>query len=140
MDDPESTIPQIHSPGVPKNIPQIHHHSDSMVTVPLSDIQSNSEHTQPDWRTLDIPQTPIEVTSPTEESVNADDPTTRTTPTRDSDKPILQPHTYRSSIVSRSSEEIFRGDVDGVDWQELDKSEEQEPRGEGSDEVRIMRW
>ncbi|KAB8068957.1 rab-GTPase-TBC domain-containing protein [Aspergillus leporis] len=134
MDDPESTIPQIHSPGVPKNIPQIHHHSDSMVTVPLSDIQSNSEHTQPDWRTLDIPQTPIEVTSPTEESVNADDPTTRTTPTRDSDKPILQPHTYRSSIVSRSSEEIFRGDVDGVDWQELDKSEEQEPRGEGSDE------
>ncbi|KAB8234304.1 putative GTPase activating protein (Evi5) [Aspergillus alliaceus] len=133
MDNSLSTTPQIGSPGLPKNVPAIHQHSDSMVTVPLSDIQSNSEHTQPDWRTLDIPQTPVEVTSPTEESVDADEPTTKTTPTRDS-KPILQPHTYRASIVSRSSEEIFRGEADGVDWKELEKSEEQEPRGEGSDE------
>ncbi|KAE8393543.1 rab-GTPase-TBC domain-containing protein [Aspergillus alliaceus] len=133
MDNTLSTTPQIGSPGLPKNVPAIHQHSDSMVTVPLSDIQSNSEHTQPDWRTLDIPQTPVEVTSPTEESVDADEPATKTTPTRDS-KPILQPHTYRASIVSRSSEEIFRGEADGVDWKELEKSEEQEPRGEGSDE------
>ncbi|KAF5862571.1 ecotropic viral integration site [Aspergillus alliaceus] len=133
MDNSLSTTPQIGSPGLPKNVPAIHQHSDSMVTVPLSDIQSNSEHTQPDWRTLDIPQTPVEVTSPTEGSVDADEPTTKTTPTRDS-KPILQPHTYRASIVSRSSEEIFRGEADGVDWKELEKSEEQEPRGEGSDE------
>ncbi|KNG85192.1 GTPase activating protein (Evi5) [Aspergillus nomiae NRRL 13137] len=132
MDNSEPTT-QIHSPGVPKNIPTIHQHSDSMVTVPLSDVQSSSEHTQPDWRTLDIPQTPIEVTSPPGDSVNADDPT-NTTPTRDSEQPILQPRTYRASVVSRSSEEIFRGEVEGVDWRELDKSEEQEPRGEGSDE------
>ena len=137
MDNSEPTT-QIHSPGVPKNIPTIHQHSDSMVTVPLSDVQSSSEHTQPDWRTLDIPQTPIEVTSPPGDSVNADDPT-NTTPTRDSEQPILQPRTYRASVVSRSSEEIFRGEVEGVDWRELDKSEEQEPRGEGSDEVRIIR-
>ncbi|GMG01501.1 unnamed protein product [Aspergillus oryzae] len=137
MDNSETITPQIHSPGVPKNIPAIHQHSDSMVTVPLSDVQSSSEHTQPDWRTLDIPQTPIEVTSPTGESVDDDEPTS-TTPTRDSEPQILQPRTYRASVVSRSSEEIFRGDIDGVDWRELDKSEEQEPRGEGSDEVRIQ--
>ncbi|KOC17833.1 GTPase activating protein [Aspergillus flavus AF70] len=133
MDNSETITTQIHSPGVPKNIPAIHQHSDSMVTVPLSDVQSSSEHTQPDWRTLDIPQTPIEVTSPTGESVDDDEPTS-TTPTRDSEPQILQPRTYRASVVSRSSEEIFRGDIDGVDWRELDKSEEQEPRGEGSDE------
>ncbi|KAE8367474.1 rab-GTPase-TBC domain-containing protein [Aspergillus caelatus] len=133
MDNSEAATAQLHSPGVPKNIPPIHQHSDSMVTVPLSDVQSSSEHTQPDWRTLDIPQTPIEVTSPTGESVDADEPTS-TTPTRDSEQQILQPRTYRASIVSRSSEEIFRGEVDGVDWRELDRSEEQEPRGEGSDE------
>lgn len=134
MENSEATTAQLHSPGVPKNIPAIHQHSDSMVTVPLSDVQSSSENTQPDWRTLDIPQTPIEVTSPTGESVDADEPTS-TTPTRDPEQQILQPRTYRASIVSRSSEEIFRGEVDGVDWRELDKSEEQEPRGEGSDEV-----
>ncbi|KAE8354012.1 rab-GTPase-TBC domain-containing protein [Aspergillus coremiiformis] len=132
MDGSQSTTPQIHSPDVPTSIPAIHQHSDSMVTVPLSDKQSNSEHTQPDWRMLDIPQTPIEITAPTEDSVDADE-FARATPTRDSENPIQQ-HTYRASIVSRSSEEIFRGEADGLDWKELDKSEEQEPRGEGSDE------
>ncbi|KAE8148893.1 rab-GTPase-TBC domain-containing protein [Aspergillus avenaceus] len=131
MKNSDQPIPQIRSP-VPQHVPVIHQHSDSMVTVPLSDVQSNSEHSQPEWRTLSIPQTPIEVTSPTQENIPADDPTAKTTPTRDS-KPILQPHTYRASIRSRSSGEIFRGE-EGVDWQELERSEEQEPRTEGSDE------
>lgn len=47
MDDAEPA-----SPGASHT----HKPTDSMVTVSLSDIQSNSEHTQLDWRSLDIPR------------------------------------------------------------------------------------
>ncbi|KAL2817588.1 rab-GTPase-TBC domain-containing protein [Aspergillus granulosus] len=88
-------------------------HTDSMVTVPLS---SNSEDTQPEWRTLEIPQTPVESTA---------------TPT--SAKPDLRSELARSRI----SENVDRTD-DGVDWEELEKTEEQEPRMEASDETTAL--
>ncbi|KAL4892779.1 rab-GTPase-TBC domain-containing protein [Aspergillus ambiguus] len=114
----------------------MHAHSDSMVTVPL---QSSSEHTQPEWRTLDIPQTPVDATPPVEENPEAEEEheTRASTPTMEPAQPILQPVAYRepsSSAPSRSSEEVDRTDHDVVDWEGLEKTEEQEPRSEGSDE------
>jgi hypothetical protein len=117
------------------NEPTHPNHTDSMVTVPLSDVQSNSEHSQPDWRTLDIPQTPVESTLPGEEEVYDEDNVEReTTPTRACVKTELATECTSAapSVRSRSSEEYERGDA--VNWEELDKTEEQEPRGEGSDE------
>lgn len=118
MDPASPATSRVQSDGILAHVVPNHAHSDSMVTVSLS---SNSEHTQPEWRTLDIPRTPVEVTSP----ANAED-AERTTPT-------LGP---AKSIRSRNSEDGERGDGDMVDWEELEKTEEQEPRREGSDEVR----
>ncbi|KAF9892039.1 ecotropic viral integration site [Aspergillus nanangensis] len=128
-----------HTDGVPTHIPPNHAHSDSMVTVPLSDIQSSSEHSEPEWRTLDIPPTPVDAThSPEEKCSDAEDQETRaSTPTVDDAQHILQPIAYREPSISsqsRSSGQPDRGDADVVDWEELEKSEEQEPRKEGSDE------
>ncbi|RHZ56398.1 hypothetical protein CDV55_105439 [Aspergillus turcosus] len=125
-----------HSNSVPdNNEPTLPNHTDSMVTVPLSDVQSNSEHSQPDWRTLDIPRTPVDSTFPGENEVyGGDDVERETTPTRDCGKTELATDCTSAapSVRSRSSEEYERGDA--VNWEELDKTEEQEPRGEGSDE------
>lgn len=101
-------------------------HTDSMVTVPLS---SNSEDTQPDWRTLDIPQTPVESTMHSDDEIDR-----KTTPTPTSVRPDLETELSRTRI----SEENDRTDTlegDAVDWEELEKTESQEPRTEGSDEV-----
>ncbi|GCB22929.1 EVI5-like protein [Aspergillus awamori] len=108
------------------------HDTDSMVTVPLT---SNSEHTQPDWRSLNIPQTPVDVTSPTREHSSDGEEDSRTTPTQEPARTDLDQCSNNgdaSSIRSRSSEERDRSDA--VDWEELEKTEEQEPRCEGSDE------
>lgn len=126
-----------HPDGLPGQMAPMHAHSDSMVTVPL---QSSSEHTQPEWRTLDIPQTPIDATTPTvEENPEAEERATRSsTPTMERSQPLLQPVAYREpscSASSRSSDEVDRTEQDIVDWEGLEKSEEQEPRNEGSDEV-----
>ena len=107
--------------------------TDSMVTVPLS---PNSERARelsqvdlarPDWQTQDAPQTAIAITAPSESAPDNDD---------DDAKTLLEPVAYQastpSSIRSRSSEEIPRSEVD---WEELDRTEEQEPRGDSSDEV-----
>ena len=99
---------------------------DSMVTVALSDKQSNSEHTQPEWCTLNVPPTPSEITPESEESfgpVPLQD-AARTTPTPEDDMPG----------ASGERQEPDMSDNE-VDWENLDKTEEQEPRGEGSDEV-----
>ncbi|GES61191.1 GTPase activating protein [Aspergillus terreus] len=125
-----------HPDGLPGQMAPMHAHSDSMVTVPL---QSSSEHTQPEWRTLDIPQTPIDATTPTvEENPEAEERATRSsTPTMERSQPLLQPVAYREpscSASSRSSDEVDRTEQDIVDWEGLEKSEEQEPRNEGSDE------
>ncbi|KAL4808144.1 rab-GTPase-TBC domain-containing protein [Aspergillus unguis] len=101
--------------------------TDSMVTVPLT---SNSEDTQPDWRTLDIPQTPVDATTHSDSESSP-----RTTPT--SAKPDLGSELARTRI----SEENDRTEVlesDAVDWEELEKTEEQEPRMEGSDETTAL--
>ncbi|KAL4798335.1 rab-GTPase-TBC domain-containing protein [Aspergillus venezuelensis] len=101
-----------------------HSHADSMVTVPLS---SNSEDTQPDWRTLDIPQTPVDS--------NQSEETEPMTPT--SAKPDLGSELSRARIsVEEDRTDIMGGDA--VDWEELEKTEEQEPRMEGSDETTAL--
>ncbi|PLB34945.1 putative GTPase activating protein (Evi5) [Aspergillus candidus] len=102
-----------------------------MVTVPLS---PNSERARelsqvdlarPDWQSPDVPQAAIAVTAPSESAPDDDDDA----------KTLLEPVAYRasaaSSIRSRSSEEIPRSELD---WEELDRTEEQEPRGDSSDE------
>ncbi|KAL4780306.1 rab-GTPase-TBC domain-containing protein [Aspergillus varians] len=99
-------------------------HTDSMVTVPLS---SNSEDTQPDWRTLEIPQTPVDTTL-----LSDDETDTKITPT--SAKPDLETELSRTRIREENGRaHILEGDA--VDWEELEKTEEQEPRREGSDET-----
>lgn len=111
---------------------------DSMVTVALSDNQSSSEHTQPDWRTLDIPPTPVEMSHPEKESEGSFEPV----PLQDAARTTPTPETPRPDR-GRQTGEMF--DNEG-DWENLDKTEEQEPRGEGSDEVsaiscrRILEW
>lgn len=130
MDPSSPALSRVQSDGILNHVAPNHAHSDSMVTVSLS---SNSEHTQPEWRTLDIPRTPVEVTSP----ASAEESETRTTPTLGTAKPVRN---AGASIRSRSSEDGERGEGDAVDWEELEKSEEQEPRREGSDEVRYSSW
>ncbi|RAL03924.1 putative GTPase activating protein (Evi5) [Aspergillus ibericus CBS 121593] len=129
MDGADRTPSHVHSDSVNTGS----HDTDSMVTVPLT---SNSEHTQPDWRTLDIPQTPVDVTSPTRELSSDGENDPKTTPTQEPPRADLAPSSIcgdASSIRSRSSAERDRKD-DAVDWEELEKTEEQEPRCEGSDE------
>ncbi|KAK1147521.1 hypothetical protein N8T08_000862 [Aspergillus melleus] len=124
MDSSSPVTSRVQSDGILNHVTPNHAHSDSMVTVSLS---SNSEHTQPEWRTLDIPRTPVEVTSPATD----EDSETKTTPKLGPAKSVRGAGT---SIRSRSSEDGDRGDGDMVDWEELEKTEEQEPRREGSDE------
>ncbi|KAG0160848.1 hypothetical protein PDIDSM_8379 [Penicillium digitatum] len=96
---------------------------DSMVTVALSDNQSSSEHIQPDWRTLDIPPTPVEISHLEKESEESLEPAplARTTP---------HPQSLGADR-GRQTGDMFDNETD---WETLDKTEEQEPRGEGSDE------
>ncbi|KAK9849721.1 hypothetical protein MYU51_013233 [Penicillium brevicompactum] len=113
------------SPSVPHAL-----NHDSMVTVALSDKQSNSEHTQPDWCTLNIPPTPVEMTHLEQENEESFGPVplqdaARTTPTPEDDMPTP------GANGERQQSEMFDTEVD---WENLDKTEEQEPRGEGSDE------
>lgn len=100
--------------------------TDSMVTVPLSDIQSNPENSPGDWRSSDVPPIPpVDIDSLTEQQQQQHD------------------HGLKSGDVggpplrSPSSERNDTSDVEGdvVDWAQLDKTEEQEPRGDSSDEV-----
>lgn len=122
------------SPGIP-HAPN----HDSMVTVSLSDIQSNSEHTQPDWCTLNIPPTPVQATHEPEALKSKTESfgpvalldAARTTPT-----PVDEPPTPTSASLSPVDVVQTGEEVDSeVDWEKLDRTEEQEPRGEGSDDV-----
>ena len=102
---------------------------DSMVTVALSDKQSSSEHTQPDWRTLEIPPTPVEMTHLEKESEDSFGPM----PLRDAARATPIPETTGADKAGRTGE-MYDNEVN---WEKLDKTEEQEPRGEGSDEVSV---
>lgn len=119
--------------------------TDSMVTVPLSDRQSMSADGSAD---LDIPTTPVDgkgdqfsffttvketdLTPKNEAVGRTDEAFIRENRTRSStslnDAPDITHEGYESSSSTESD--------GGVDWEKLDKSEEQEPRTEGSDEVR----
>ncbi|KAJ5544488.1 hypothetical protein N7461_006792 [Penicillium sp. DV-2018c] len=115
MEGSEPTSPTAHAPN-----------HDSMVTVALSDKLSNSEHTQPDWRTLDIPPTPIEMTHLEKES---EDPFGAMLP---QDAANITPTLENEGANGvRQTGEMFDNEAD---WENLDRTEEQEPRGEGSDE------
>lgn len=104
---------------------------DSMVTVALSDKQSSFEHAQLDWRTLDAPPTPTEMTHLGQETKESFGPV----PLQDAVRTPLSPDD------ETSTDEVNNESVDGdvfaneVDWENLDKTEEQESRGEGSDDV-----
>ncbi|KAJ5477610.1 Protein of unknown function DUF3405 [Penicillium desertorum] len=108
--------------------PSVRHapNHDSMVTVALSDNQSSSEHTQPDWRTLDIPPTPVEMSHLEKESEESFGPV----PLQDAARTTPTPETPGADR-ERQTGEMFDNELD---WDNLDKTEEQEPRGEGSDE------
>ncbi|KAJ5174224.1 uncharacterized protein N7482_000101 [Penicillium canariense] len=124
--------PEPASPGAPHGP-----NHDSMVTVALSDIQSNSEHTQPDWRTLDIPPTPVQATHCKEDNKTKTESfgpmalqdAARTTPT-----PVDEPPTPTLAEAGQTNARQTEEEADNeVDWENLDRTEEQEPRGEGSD-------
>jgi hypothetical protein len=115
--------------------------TDSMVTVPLSDRQSVSE---PASTEVDTPTTPGEgkegqeyfieaeketdLTPKTEAACRADEISTETQSVTPVGKDCTQ-EGYESATSAESDR--------GVDWEKLDKSEEQEPRTEASHEVRI---
>lgn len=109
------------------------HNTDSMVTVPLSEPQSTTETTHPDWPSFESPRTPVEPFSLSDQLSDTEDPV-KTTPTQN-DVRRSNPEDV-ASVRSRSSETDQTEDSDGecVDWAELDKTEEQEHRGDG-DEV-----
>ncbi|KAJ5743793.1 hypothetical protein N7533_008663 [Penicillium manginii] len=115
MENSEPPPPAPHAPN-----------HDSMVTVALSDNQSSSEHTQPEWRNLDIPSTPVNNTHEGESfGPMALQDAARTTPV-----PISEPSTPTATRDKDVEEEIDNE----VDWTNLEKTEEKEPRGEGSDD------
>ncbi|CAI7602320.1 unnamed protein product [Penicillium manginii] len=115
MENSEPPSPAPHAPN-----------HDSMVTVALSDNQSSSEHTQPEWRNLDIPSTPVNNTHEGESfGPMALQDAARTTPV-----PISEPSTPTATRDKDVEEEIDNE----VDWTNLEKTEEKEPRGEGSDD------
>lgn len=100
---------------------------DSMVTVSLSDIQSSSEHTQPDWRNLDIPPTPVNASH----EGDSFGPMPLQDAARTSPVPVSEPTTPTATRDNKDAEEETDNEVD---WENLEKTEEKEPRGEGSDE------
>jgi hypothetical protein len=129
MDDAEPA-----SPGASHT----HKPTDSMVTVSLSDIQSNSEHTQPDWRSLDIPPTSAEEDAPFESEANSPEDE-ELGPTLLTNAVYTPPPIEEEEEEGEEEEEVISesdSDLDDLDWEHLDRTEEQEPRGEGSDDVR----
>lgn len=112
---------------------------DSMVTVSLSDIQSSSEHTQPDWRSIDIPPTPVELapeyeSEPKRSTVESLGPMPLQDAAKTTFVPTDGPPTPTLADHQKTTEDEEIDDND-VDWENLEKTEEQEPRGEGSDDV-----
>lgn len=134
MESPELTNPQAVSHEAQK-------HTDSMVTVPLSDVLSNSEDTQPGWKSIEIPQTPVENDLDPESPADVDNEASALTPKSISvESEIEQAPSVEdgASVRSRSSDGSQRSVDPGeaeTNWAELEKTEAQESREEGSDEV-----
>lgn len=117
--------------------------TDSMVTVPLSDRQSNPNGVCHDSRTLDIPETPIEEKVDGEDLIGEDgeNPVETTPKNEEISTPASETKERRESASARSQngrqsqEPASPAESDGVDWAKLDETEEQEPRNEATDEV-----
>jgi hypothetical protein len=112
-------------------------HTDSMVTVPLSDAQSNSDPSHPDWSSPNTPQTPAGGFSAADDQRDATQPGNGAL---GSESDLEQVRATGPSIRLPETDGMHQADDaegDVVDWAELEKTEEQEPRGEQSDEVRI---
>lgn len=127
--------------------------TDSMVTVSLSDLQSNPDDTSEETReekladskSLDSPQEAIESQQNPAEQEAEDDIADGTEEKVDSSD--RQPETEASPAAAPQNEEDESNSLhstsagsDSVDWDELDKTEEQEPRSEATDEVSSIRW
>ncbi|KAL1981974.1 hypothetical protein VTN96DRAFT_1940 [Rasamsonia emersonii] len=118
--------------------------TDSMVTVPLSDRQSNPNGVCHDSRTLDIPETPIEEKVDGEGLISEDgeNPLETTPKNEDIFTPAPETKERRESASSAKSQSSRQSqeepgspaESDGVDWAKLDETEEQEPRNEATDE------
>lgn len=111
--------------------------TDSMVTVPLSDRQSNPR----DSRMFDIPETPVEERNAEDTPLDVEDESGRT-PRNDTlydpdseTRPALDA-SPRSPSRDTQEDPASPATSDRVDWEELEKTEEQEPRNEATDEVR----
>lgn len=111
--------------------------TDSMVTVSLSDVQSNPDHSNP----LSPSYSPalIDPVSPSDASPevaysNNISPAMDAADRIDPEAERLK-GTDASSIRSHSSEGRRERSRDAAVWEELDKTEEQEPRDQTSDEV-----
>lgn len=108
--------------------------TDSMVTVPLSDVQSNADPSHPDWNSLNTPQTPVDGFPAGEGQANT--PQAHNAPLgadmASKGDPAPGP-SIRLPDGDTPQADDAEGDV--VDWAQLEKTEEQEPRGEQSDEV-----
>lgn len=137
MESVESRMYRTNSESSPNN-------TDSMVTVPLSDIQSDIQsnpQTPNEWKTFDIPEVPVEESGEQEGPVG-DNAEGQTTPTIDCSPTTVEGRERRVSDSSersrnsRGSEADSPPDSEGVNWEGLEKTEELEPRNEGTDEVR----
>ncbi|KAJ9308533.1 hypothetical protein DTO217A2_2026 [Paecilomyces variotii] len=135
MESVESRMYRTNSESSPNN-------TDSMVTVPLSDIQSDIQsnpQTPNEWKTFDIPEVPVEESGEQEGPVG-DNAEGQTTPTIDCSPTTVEGRERRVSDSSersrnsRGSEADSPPDSEGVNWEGLEKTEELEPRNEGTDE------
>lgn len=121
--------------------------TDSMVTVPLSDRQSLSESIATEF---DSPTTPIDDKAdqiPFTETATQVDLTPKSEITGKVVGTSIAGEMKRSSSISyeaaRNTQDGYESSssstesTGGVDWEKLDKSEEQEPRTQGTDEVHI---
>lgn len=106
--------------------------TDSMVTVPLSDAQSNADASHPDWSSPNNPHTPAGGFP-----VVNDQPNVTQAPSCTLGSELDEQDRTDDSSVLPDTDGAHQDDADGdvVDWAELEKTEEQEPRGEQSDEV-----
>ncbi|KAL1859912.1 hypothetical protein Plec18170_001858 [Paecilomyces lecythidis] len=131
MDSIESRMSRTNSESSPNN-------TDSMVTVPLSDIQSNPQ-TPNEWKTFDIPEVPAEENGEQQDQVE-EKGEGQTTPTIDCSSATVEGRERRASDSSEQSRSSRGSDAEspavseGVNWEGLEKTEELEPRNEGTDE------
>lgn len=123
--------------------------TDSMVTVPLSDRQSFPESIATEF---DSPTTPVDEKADQisfMETATQIDLTPKSEVTSRVDETSTAGDMKHSSIISNEAANNTQDGYEsssstestgGVDWEKLDKSEEQEPRTQGTDEVRFIRF